>query len=278
VWFGVAIGLRPLLDLEDAISRRNSDDLSPIRRAVPVEARGLVTRLNTLFGQVDRAMEAQTTLISNAAHQLRNPIAGVLAMAEAVHSAPTDADARLRSDGLLTAARQTSELANKLLTLERVRAAGPDAFAANVDMSAVLREVADRFRADAIGRGVDLRTDIARLPVLVTADRLMVAEAISNLVDNALTHGGEGLGLVQISLTQSADEAIITVSDDGAGLARADVATVLSRFGQATPGEGSGLGLSIAEAVAVRHGGTLELVTERQGLAVILRLPLAKQA
>lgn len=88
VWFGVNLGLRPLLNLEDAISRRNADDLSPIRRRVPPEARGLVLRLNALFEQVEATIQAQASFVSNAAHQLRNPIAGVLAMAEAVRRAP----------------------------------------------------------------------------------------------------------------------------------------------------------------------------------------------
>ncbi|MEO0912510.1 MAG: sensor histidine kinase N-terminal domain-containing protein, partial [Pseudomonadota bacterium] len=91
VWFGVGRGLRPLLDLEDAIARRTPDDLEPIRRAVPIEARGIVSTLNGLLGQVSKTLDFKTEFISNAAHQLRNPIAGVLALAEAVQSAKTPA-------------------------------------------------------------------------------------------------------------------------------------------------------------------------------------------
>ncbi|MEO1365463.1 MAG: sensor histidine kinase N-terminal domain-containing protein, partial [Pseudomonadota bacterium] len=68
VWFGVNYGLKPLTDLEDAISSRSSEDLSPIQRRVPIEARGLVDRLNVLFGQVNRAMQAQAAFISDASH------------------------------------------------------------------------------------------------------------------------------------------------------------------------------------------------------------------
>jgi len=275
VWFGVGLGLRPLLDLEDAISRRSSDDLSPIRRPLPGEARGLVTRLNTLFGQVHSAMDAQTTLISNAAHQLRNPIAGVLAMAEAARSAPTDAEARARTDGVLCAARRASDLANKLLTLERVRAAPPGTFDVEIDLGEVIAQIAEDFRPRAAQQGVSLDTALAPGAVPVTADRVMVTEAITNLVDNALHHGGADLRHVEIGLVRDEGTAIVTVADDGIGLDRADVATVLARFGQAVPGEGSGLGLSIAEAVVERHGGTLDVQTERRGLSVTLRFPVA---
>lgn len=276
VWFGVSLGLRPLLDLEDAIARRTSDDLRPIQRAVPTETRGLVTRLNTLFGQVEHAMDAQNTLISNAAHQLRNPIAGVLAMAEAVQSAPTDAEARKRTDGVLLAARRASDLANKLLTLERVRAAPTDALHTDFDLGELVTNIVDEAQGNAGMRDVQVLVTLPAHCVTVVADRVMVGEAIANLVDNALHHGGHDLSRVHVQLDLTAMGAQVTVEDDGVGLKVSDVDTVLARFGQAQPGSGSGLGLSIAEAVAERHNGALRLETARRGLAVTLSLPIAR--
>ncbi|MEM7641136.1 MAG: sensor histidine kinase [Pseudomonadota bacterium] len=275
VWFGVSVGLRPLLDLEDAISRRSSDDLRPIQRAVPPETRGLVTRLNTLFGQVEQAMETQTTLISNAAHQLRNPIAGVLAMAEAVRSAPTDAAARDRSEGLLDAARRASALADKLLTLERIRAAPAETLRARVNLGAILDEVAARARPAIAECGVALDIDMPADPIFVIADEVMVREAVANLLDNARQHGGPDLRHIRGRVVRENGDAILSVEDDGVGLRSGDADVALARFGQIGPGDGSGLGLSIAAAVADRHGGWLDLDTERTGLAVRLRLPLA---
>lgn len=275
VWFGVSVGLRPLLTLEDAISRRSSDDLSPIQRPVPPEARGLVRRLNSLFSQVERALANQTNLISNAAHQLRNPLAGVLAMAEAVASAPTPDAARARTGELLAAARRASDLANKLLTLERVRAAPQDTLNRSVDLARIVAEVGEDHRAAAKAAGVRLTCTTLDAPVTVIADDVMIREAIANLIDNALKHGGAGLGTIDIALTRDLDEAVITVVDDGVGLDPADVKTALARFGQARGGQGSGLGLSIAEAVADRHGGALGIDASGHGLRVVFRLPLA---
>ena len=272
VWFGVRLGLRPLIDLEDAISRRNSDDLSPIRRAVPVETRGLVARLNTLFGQVAEAMATQTVFISNAAHQLRNPIAGVLAMAEAVRSAPTEAEARRRSGELLSAARHVKDLDNKLLTLER--AGARQALAQDIDLVPLLQSVAETHRDEAGARGVALSLALPAQAVTVRADPVMLEEALTNLLDNALRHGGQGLSRIELSLDASEEAVTVTVRDDGIGIAPDKVETALSRFGQANPGEGSGLGLSIAEAVATRGGGSLDLrPADPRGLQVVLRLP-----
>ncbi len=96
VWFGIRLGLRPLTDLEEAIEARSGDELSPIRRAVPLEVEGIVATLNRLFAQVSKSMTAQSEFIANAAHQLRNPIAGVLSLAEAVERAPTETAMRAR--------------------------------------------------------------------------------------------------------------------------------------------------------------------------------------
>jgi two-component system sensor histidine kinase TctE len=124
VWFGVRLGLRPLLELERAIAKRTPSELEPIRRAVPTEAQGLVTTLNGLLNRVSRRISSKDEFISNAAHQLRNPMAGVLALAEAVTTAPNPQTAQKRSAELLQAAREASDLTNKLLSFER--ASGTD--------------------------------------------------------------------------------------------------------------------------------------------------------
>ena len=89
IWFGVRIGLKPLTDLEDAISRRSPEDLSAIKRAVPEEAQGIVAQLNALLARMRTTFDAQEAFVSDAAHQLRNPIAGMRALGEAIQTAST---------------------------------------------------------------------------------------------------------------------------------------------------------------------------------------------
>lgn len=273
VWFGVNLGLRPLLDLEEAISRRSSDDLSPIRRAVPTEARGIVGTLNQLLAQVSSAMQTQGDFISNAAHQLRNPIAGVLAMAEAVRSAPTGQAARQRADDLVLAARSASDLANKLLTLERAKSS---TVSEPFDLRTVVGAAVAGAAAQAEARGVSLNADMPEAPVTVLADALMVQEAALNLIDNALRHAGPDLSRIDVSVV-SDTVARLRISDDGAGANPEDFGTIMSRFGQAVPGQGSGLGLSIADTVAQRHGGSLTILSPEVGFSVEMRLPLHRR-
>lgn len=273
VWFGVLRGLRPLTDLEDAISQRSSDDLSSIRRPVPVEIRGLVRRLNLLFGQVEASMARQAVFISNAAHQLRNPIAGVLAMAEAVRTAPTDGAARGRAEELLNSARHLKDLSNKLLTLERATHLSDRREV--LELGELVEDVVDRFRSEARTRRVALSVALPDDELPVDADPVMLREALGNLIDNALKHGGPDLGSIAVSLQGADESALVQVADDGCGVATEHVETVLSRFGQAGPSEGSGLGLSIAEAVALAHGGTIGLDRSAAGgLLATITMPL----
>ena len=85
-FFGVRLGLRPLKSLEEAISQRSGSDLRPIKREVPNEVTHIVQRLNELFEEVTKSQSKQERFISNAAHQLRNPIAGIHSLGEVVKS------------------------------------------------------------------------------------------------------------------------------------------------------------------------------------------------
>lgn len=273
VWFGVNLGLKPLLDLEDAISRRNPEDLSPIQRHVPVETRGIVERLNRLFGQVSRSMEAQAAFISDASHQLRNPLAGVRALGEAILTARTLDSAKARAGDLVSAAERAGDLAENLMTLERARAAVGD-ISRPVDLAQILRSTVADFEGRAARMGVTLTLVGTQQPAMAGADRTMTQEAVKNLIDNALQHGGPDLTSITVSLHQS-HEWRVTVADNGQGVPPVDFPKILARFGQADPSDGNGLGLSIAEAVARRHGGALTLDPVAKGFSASIRLPRA---
>lgn len=277
VWFGVRTGLKPLLDLEDAISRRSPEDLSPIRRAVPVETQGLVGRLNALFSRVAATLEAQAAFVSDAAHQLRNPIAGLLALAQSVQSAPSWAAAQERASDLARAAAEAGQLANRLLTLERARAeTGTDGFQ-RLNLAGLARDAIKPFEAQAAARALTLTLEDPGPPVVVLADPVMLKEAVTNLLHNAFVHGGPAMTHVRLSL-HDGPSVSLAISDDGRGVDAGDIPKILSRFGQAGTGQGSGLGLSIAEAIAQRHGGRLDVGRSPNGFRVTMTLPPVPEA
>ncbi|MEM0946504.1 MAG: sensor histidine kinase [Pseudomonadota bacterium] len=258
VWFGVRTGLQPLNDLEAAIARRSSDELSPIQRAVPVEVGGVVRTLNRLFDQVSQSMTAQSEFISNAAHQLKNPIAGVLSLAEAVDNAPDYAEAKKRSSDLLEAARETATLSQQLLLLERAKSISPSSAMEPIALDAAL--------ADWIGEArhggpphvtVDLTID-APLGT-IRGDPTMLREAIRNLISNAFRHGGDGLTHVRVTGSRDGPRILVSVTDDGTGMTNTQVDAARERFRTFAATSGSGLGISIVEAIAHGHGGSLAL-------------------
>lgn len=277
VWYGVGLGLRPLLDLEAAIAKRTPSDLTPIRRAVPVEVQGLVATLNALLDRVSRRISSKDEFIANAAHQLRNPVAGVLALAEAVQNAPDAKVMRKRSSELVDAARGTSHLTNQLLSFER--AAGSDlAHTKAFGLVSTIEQVMHRFEAQFPQAGITLCSDVPSDEILIEGDPVMVQEALLNLMTNAVVHGGDSVSTIGITLTRKGSKAELTVSDDGVGIPSSEHITAVSRFGQAENGPGSGLGLAITTRVMSNHGGSLELLEPAIGAAVLLTFPIAPGA
>ncbi len=275
VWFGVRLGLRPLVDLEDAIAKRTPSELEPIRRAVPVEAKGLVTTLNALLDQVSRRISSKDEFISNAAHQLRNPVAGVLALAEAVKNAPDAASAKQRSGELVEAARETSKLTNQLLSFERANGTDVATKGARLDLGALTANVVDTFRSGLEPAEVDVVGTFPGKPVFVHGDRLMLHEAILNLLTNARVHGGPDLTKIDVKLQQDDTVARLSIKDDGRGIPSDKHVEAISRFSQAGGGPGTGLGLPIAAKVMENHKGTLDIADSSNGALIVLTLPLA---
>ena len=258
VWFGVAIGLAPLIDLEDAIARRSSDDMSPIKRDIPVEIKGIVGRFNSLLQELSQTMNAKDAFISDAAHQLRNPIAGVLSLADAVAQSRSLESAKQRADDLVIAAREAGHLTNNLLALERMKTGGSD----NDTLFApdeVIAQIEKQFATTAKAQGVAFSATHTGNPVQLYGNRTMFGEAIKNVLGNTLQHGGGGLKNVTLQSWSDENQFSVQVSDDGKGIAPTAFQRALDRFSQIGPSAGSGLGLPIAQAVAERFSGDIAL-------------------
>ena len=274
VWFGVRLGMGPLLDLEYAIARRSAQDLTPISRPIPQEVQGIVGRLNALLSDMSATIRAKDNFISDAAHQLRNPISGVVALSEAVAASKTTEDFKVRSADLTEAASHAAKLTEDLLAFERARSVPPLEDLPVQEVFGVVESAVARHRKLAARQGVSIRLTSNTVAAYARADTVLLEQAIENLIANALAHGGSDLSDVHVEFTVSHDSATLTVSDDGCGLEPAQFELALSRFGQVTPGIGSGLGLPIAQAVTQALGGTLELIPNASGLRVKIVIPV----
>ncbi len=283
VRWAVERALKPLLELREAVERRSPRDLSAIdEQASPEEVRPLVKSLNRLFGLVNAQAESQRRFITDAAHQLRTPLAGLQAQVEAWAQAanaagPGDATVRLHTEQinkLRGATRRTSQLANQLLALSR---ADPRTMQAQpmqrVDLKALCEAILEIHLDAATAKRIDLGLDAHAAQV--TGHEWLLRELLGNLVDNAVKYTPQG-GTVTIRCGPREGGVVLEVEDDGPGVAPAERQRVLERFYRlrGTQGEGNGLGLAIAAEIARVHHGQLELQSGAggKGLRVALLL------
>lgn len=286
VWVGTGAGLAPLLRLRREVEGRSPADLTPLRAdAAPQELRSLVRALNDLLASVRQSIDAQQRFIADAAHQLRTPLAGLKSQTELALDATQDPALAARLQRVHQSASRGAHLVNRLLMLAR---AEPEAAMAQERAPLELLPFVQHIVAAAVPRalraGVDLGMDedgtAAGAPSLwVEANDMLLGEALSNILENAIEYAGRG-SEITVRIDRDAEQAQIIVSDTGPGIAPADRVRVFDRFVRATDqGLGCGLGLSIVKEIISRHGGVVTLEgVEPHGLKVTMRLPLRREA
>ncbi|MBF4600911.1 HAMP domain-containing histidine kinase [Frigoribacterium sp. VKM Ac-1396] len=243
--------------------------------------------LDGVEGAERAALDAETRVrafVSDAAHELRTPVAGMRAAADTLVRSPGTADERERlATHVVREAERASRLIDDMLLMARVDQ-GISLDVAPVDLGASL--LADVERQRLRRPSLDLRVVLPDGPVVVAADAGRVSQVVGNLVDNAARATG-GTGQVTLWLDASrADEVSVLVSDDGPGVPAADRERVFDRLvrldeARRSGDGGAGLGLPIARGLARAHGG--DLVCEapgfgRPGAVFRLTLPVAVPA
>lgn len=276
VWFGVQRGLRPLHDLHNAIALRSPEDLSRIKRPLPIEVTSIVATLNRLFEQLESNLQAHQVFISDAAHQLRNPAAAILSLAETLSDVDDDRERDKRINELVQAARTSARLADQLLSLERLRLGNRGLRKESLELNDVAREACLSMGSTVLERGVEFNFEPSSTALPIHADRVMLVEAIRNLIDNSLQHGGPELDMITVRTACAEADIAVTVVDNGKGLDPKHADVVLSRFGQLEPSSGSGLGLAIVLSIAEQHGGSLKIDSADQGACLSMCFPVSK--
>jgi two-component system, OmpR family, sensor histidine kinase TctE len=260
-WLGVSRGLKPLTDLAAQIQSRDQNNLSPISHDVsPKETRVLVERINDLLGRLNSAIQAQKRFVADAAHQLRTPLAAVMLHAERAERAADTATEREALRALRKSTERAARLSQQLLSLAR---AEPEAAVVvdlkPVDLGALARRVGEEWIPRALEQDVDFGLIVPDEPVSIAGDDRLLAEMLSNLIDNALRYGGRS-GHVTVIVEGGAIPKI-SVQDDGPGIPTEERQKIFERFYRVTgsTGEGCGLGLAIVQEIARLHRSTVEV-------------------
>ena len=276
VWFGVQFGLKPLLELQSAIRKRSADDLSEIKREVPKEVSSLLSSMNNLFSQLRKAFTEKDDFIANAAHQLRNPIAGIQSQAEAAERSKTLEAMKLRVKDVAKAAKQTSRLTQQLLSMEHISQRSIKSEFKDVDLVKITQEVLTKFALRADKQKVNLSLDSAEQSIRITGSETYLGEAIDNLIDNALLYGCPNGGVIHVELKLEDHSAVLVIKDNGNGIKAELIDSVFDRFfhDSESSNTGSGLGLSIAKTVIELHDGELNLNSDNNGTSLSIVIPI----
>ncbi len=269
----VRFSLQPLDTLGAQIAARTPSDLSPIPDGdVPGEARPLVSALNRLLGNLDAAGHAQQLFLSNAAHQLRTPLAGLLTQLElAARALP--AEARPRLERLQAATQRLAHSTHQMLAPAR---SSRDALSAEettrrpVELGSLFEDGASDFIDAALARQIDLGFEAA--PARVNGSDWMLRELLANLLDNAIKYTPAGGHVTARCGTDETGAAWLEVEDDGPGIPEEERQRVFERFYRLGDSgvEGTGLGLAIVREVAERHDAVINLGAgaERHGTRI----------
>ena len=266
--YGVGRGLEPVSRLRDRLSARQAFDLSPVPlEGTPAELRPFLDEINLLLQRLSEAVDAQSRFVADAAHQLRTPIAGIRAQAEAALASGRHEDAHHALRRIAQSTQTMGDLVQKLLMLARVDAAENTLRLNRLDGVEVVREVAREWVPRALAKGVEIGFEMEDTEAWVMGDAQLLREMLANLIDNALRYGG-----TRITLTVRSSGQGVTwrLADNGPGIPEPQRAAAFAPFHRLSGGvDGAGLGLTIVQRIAHLHGAVVSLEANEDGTGLV---------
>ena len=242
----------------------------------------LASNLNAMLDQIERLMAGMQEISTNVAHDLRTPLSRLKARAEDALRAGSDTDHRQALEQVLDETDRLLATFNALLAIARAEAGHAGDGLQPVEAGGVVREVAELYEPSVEDAGGSLAVS-ADGEHWVRADRELLAQALANLIDNALKYGADATTGpdIAISVATAESHVAIEVADRGPGIPEPEREHVKERFVRLEPSRskpGSGLGLSLVSGIMKLHCGRLELTGNAPGLKARLVLPCAEPA
>jgi len=286
--FGLAGGVvmsRNMLGRIQAINRTSQDIVAgDLSRRVPVtgsndEIDRLAVNLNHMLDQIEQLMEAMRQVTDNIAHDLRGPLNRLRTrMDVTLMERPTAAEYHRALESMVGDTEQLLATFNALLRIAQVESGVRKSFG-DIDLTAIIRDLGELYAGVVEEKGLEFSL-AAGDELTIWGDRELLAQAVSNLLDNAVKYTPPG-GNIWLTADYSNGRVTVAVADSGPGIAADAREHVLDRFVRLDTSRnsaGSGLGLSLVRAVANLHGATLTLDDANPGLLVTLVFPEASRA
>lgn len=283
---GVVTSVRVLRRIDTIASTSRKIMSGDLSERVPVTGRndefdGLANSLNLMLARIEQLMVGLKEVTDNVAHDLKTPLTRLRNQAEAaLRDDKGEAARRAALEETIEESDRLIKTFNALLLIARAEAGTPPGALGDVDLSAVVADVAELYAPLAEDEGIALETEIAE-GVRLTANRELLGQALVNLIENALKYfepeDGK-TGRIVVGLSKADGRALITVADNGPGIPEAERQRVIERFVRLEKSRsepGSGLGLSLVNAIARMHGGTFRVEDNGPGVRAVLELPTA---
>ncbi len=263
-----------------------------LERRIPVdehrqdEINELILNFNALFTRLQERFQKEQQFTSDASHELRTPIAAILAQAERGLDDDAGEDERVHAlNRILIQAKAMSNTLNQLLLLTRADRQKANLQIERIDFGELCELVVEAEEDKAASRNIRLMKCLDE-GIFVDGDQSLLMRLVANLITNGIKYN-KPAGFVAIDLTTQQGEAILSVSDSGVGIPADDLPRIFDRFYRVSAARSrnlageysSGLGLSIVAWAVEAHGGSIDVQSnEGSGTVFIVRLPLAKDS
>lgn len=277
VWLATRHGLSSLDSIAREITQRDPQQLHALTpEAAPVEIRPLLDALNDLLGRVGHALDNERRFTADAAHELRTPLAALLAQLQVAQRARNDGERTQSLDQLQAGLHRAAHLVEQMLQLARLDPEHGLPDAGPVSLTAIAEDVCAELGKDILERQIDfvLEAD-GEARIHGKAEWLRVL--VRNLLDNALRYTPKG-GMIKVSIRGLSEDVELEIADNGPGIPHEQRAEVCQRFHRLdqTGQPGSGLGLAIVARIVELHGARLQLDDSPLGKGLSVRLHFRK--
>jgi len=282
---GISTSRRSVARIESINATSREIIATGLRERIPVrgtgdEWDGLAENLNSMLDRITELVESNRQVSDNVAHDLRTPLTRMRGRLERAYNRQLDlGQYHMLIGDVIAELDEMLRTFSSLLRITEIETHHRTAGFRNLDLAEIAREAVELFDPAAEENGVTLEL-CARDRVDVVGDRDLLFDAISNLVDNAIKHGGPK-GSVTLAVSLSADGPLASVADRGPGIPLEERRHVLRRFYRlevSRNSPGNGLGLSLVAAVANLHGAHIEMADNFPGLRFELHFQRAVPA
>lgn len=279
IWFGIGRNALKRIDrMSEASTKIMAGDLA---QRLPMSGSGdefdrLSESLNAMLGRIEKLNEGLKQVSDNIAHDLKTPLTRLRNKAEAALASKEGGNKNGALEEIIAESDQLIRTFNALLMISRVEAGSAVAEMSDIDLAGIVADCVELY--EPVAEESALRLEAGIEPgVVISGNRELIGQALGNLIDNAIKYAeGSENPLIRVEMKKSDRKVLLTVADHGPGVPegmRSEVVKRFVRLDESRSKPGTGLGLSLVEAVTEMHHGSLELTaTEPDGKGLTVRM------